>query len=182
MSIFHRSGPYRLADHGEKKPREVRRYQPPRPLSWLSCLILLLFGALLLYYGASILLMRFAGTETDAALNTRLVDGQVVQVEILGVTTTAEYTYSDGSGTLHGSSTSLIGNKEPLEDTISVRYLPAIPGWSMPSFRAEDTMTPFGALLLGVILLYTAIRRLKDIRNPKETTEKPDPKKDARAD
>jgi len=171
MSLFHSDKPYRLRDRKEKKPQEVRHYKPPRPLSWLSCGILILFGAVLLYYGASILIMRYAGTETEAAMNTRLVDGQVVPVEILGITTTAEYTYRDGDGAMHGSSTSLIGNKEPLGDTILVRYFPPIPGWSMPSFRASDTITAFGALLLGVILLCTAIRRLQEIRSSKEGAE-----------
>ena len=164
MSLFHRGDTYRLDDHIEKHPREIRRYKPPRPLSWLSCVILLLFGAVLLYYGGAILVMRFAGTETQAAMNTRLVDGQVVAVELRGVTTNAEYTYTDAGGTLHGGSTSLIGNKEPLTDTISIRYLPSHPGWSMASFRTEDSMTPFGALLLGVILIAVGIGRLREIR------------------
>ena len=164
MSIFHRGDSYRLADHEEKKPREVRRYKPPRPLSRFSCVILLLFGAVLIFYGGSILVMRYAGTETAAAMNTRLADGAVVEEPVLSVTTTANYTYRDQNGTLHAGSTSLIGNKEPLYDTISIRYLPAAPGWSMPSFRTEDAMTPFGALLLAVILIAVGIGRWKELR------------------
>ena len=172
MSIFNRGTEYRLDDHEPEKPRkerEVRQYRPPRPLSWLSCGILIVLGAVLLFFGLTLLLLRYAGTQTEALANTRLAaDGTVEQVEVLGMTTTISYTYRDAEGVLHGGTSSLFGNTQPVKDTIAVRYFPPIPGWNIPAFRTEDALTPFGSLFLGVILLVTAVSRLREIRAGRE--------------
>ena len=164
MGLFDRGGSYRLRDHEEKKPKEVRRYKPPKPLSWLSCALVILFALLLFGYGASLLTMRFAGTRTDALANTRLTaDGEIEQIELTNIVTTITYTYRDQNGTLRQSTDSLIGNEEEFHETIPVVYFAPIPGWSMLAFRTEDILTPCGSLLLGVVLLSVAIRRLREI-------------------
>lgn len=165
MGLFNRSGGYRLRDHEEKKPKEVRRYKPPRPLSWLSCGILIAFALLLFGYGAALLTMRFAGTATDALANTRLnADGEVEQIELTSIITTVTYTYRDQNGTLHQHTDSLIGNEEEFHETIPVVYFPTLPGWSMLAFRTKDILTPCGALLLGIVLFSVAVKRLREIR------------------
>ena len=169
MSLFHRGETYRLADHEEKKEREIRRYKPPRPLSWFSSILVILMALAMLAFGASILVLRYAGTETEALVNTRLnATGEVETVDVLGVTTTVSYTYRDNTGALHAATSSLFGNTEPFGDTIPVRYFPPIPAWNMLSFRTEDTLTPFGALLLGVVLIYTGVHRLRQIKEKAE--------------
>lgn len=176
MGLFDRGG-YRLRDHKKEKKREVRRYKPPRPLSWLGCVLLLFFALLLLFYGGSLLTMRFAGTDVEALANTRLrADGSVEHLELLSQTTNISYTYADSEGKLHQGSDSLIGNEEEFHETIPVRYLPLIPGWSMLRFRTQDLTTPLLCLFLGVVLLCTGVRRLKAIFRPEEAAEhEPEP-------
>ena len=158
-------GGFRLRDHKDDKPREVKRYKPPRPLSWVGCLLLLFFAVLLLVYGGSLLLMRIAGTRVDALANTRIgAEGQAEQIEVVSRTTMLTYTYRDQNGTLHEHTDSLTGNEEAFDETIPVLYLPAIPDWSMLAFRASDMTTVLLCLFLGVILLWTGVSRLAFLR------------------
>lgn len=167
MSLFSKND--HLKEHKEKKKREIRPYKPPRPLSAFSARLVILLGAVLLCYAASFLTLRFAGVEIAAAANTRLDEsGAVAAVPVTGVTTTLYYTYRDGAGTLRGGMSSLFGNTGPIGDTVAIRYFPAIPGWSMPSFQTQQMTVPFGCLLLGVILIYTGVARLREIKKGRE--------------
>lgn len=168
MGLFDRGEDYRLTDREPEKPkkeRTVRPYAPPRPLSGLSCVLLLLLSAALLAYGAALLLLRFAGTETEAVLFTRLdAQGAVVPFRPAGITTAVDYTFADAAGRLHAGTASLFGNQTPLGETLPLRYLPALPALHVFSYRTEDILTPLGALLLGVILLLTAANRWRELR------------------
>ena len=153
MSLFDRSG--RLKDRKQKKKREVRPYKPLRPLSWLGCGIIIAVGVVMLFYAATLMLMRFGGVETAGAVNTQLDEnGEVVSVPINGPTTTMRYTYRDASGALHAGVGSLALNTEEFGDTIPGIYFPPVPSWSMLAFRTRDILTPFMCILLGVIMLY----------------------------
>ena len=173
MGLFDRGTEYRLEDHEpekKKKEREIRPYRPPRPLSWLSCRILIALGAALLAYGVGLLLLHFGGTTVQARTNTRLDEaGNVETVAVRGMTTTVAYTFADGAGEYHSGTGSLFGNQEPVGDTIAVRYFSPFPALNMPAYRTEDELTPFGALLLGAIVIVTAISRLREIQRQRET-------------
>ena len=163
MALFQRNGGYRLKD--KEKERKPVRYHPPRPLSWLSCVLLLVFAVMLLYYGGSLVLMRFFGTETLAQANTVLDEnGQPAQVEVKSYTNMIDYTYQDQNGTWHEHTDSLLGNEEEWDETISVRYFPAIPGWSVLAFRTRELTTPLLCMFLGVILVWTGVSRLLFLR------------------
>ena len=166
MSLFQRSN--RLKDHKQEKKREVRPYTPPRPLSWLGCGLIIAVGIAMLCFAASLLVMRFGGTEVAAAVNTRLDEnGAVIEVPLGGVTTTMRYTYRDGDGILHAGTGSLSGNTEEFGDTIPVLYFPPIPDWSMLAFRTRDILTPFMSILLGAVMLYVGFSRLREIKSKK---------------
>ena len=160
---FIERGNERLRDHEkEKKPA---RYHPPRPMSWLSCILLLIFAVMLLIYGGSIVLMRFFGTETDALANTRLGEnGTVEQVELINRTTMITYTYADQNGKVHEHTESLTGNEEEFGETIPVLYMQAVPSWSMLAFRTRDLTSPLLCLFLCVILIFTGVSRLLFLR------------------
>ncbi|MBQ6927817.1 MAG: hypothetical protein IJQ36_05845 [Oscillospiraceae bacterium] len=165
MGLFDRDSSPRLGEHREKQKREVQHYHPPRPLSWLSCVLLLIFALMLLYYGGSIVLMRVAGTEVDALANTRIgADGELEHFEVVSRTTMLTYTYRDDKGRLHENTDSLTDNVEEFGETIPVRYFPLIPGWSMLAFRTRDLTTPLLCLFLSVVLLFTGINRLLFLR------------------
>ena len=169
MGLFERAGGYRLRDRKEEGKKEPRRYKPPRPLSWLGCLLLLFFAAALLVYGGGLLLMRFAGKTVEARTNTTLdAKGDVVEIELLSQTTNIDYTYADESGALHKGSDSLIGNEQEFHETIPVRYLPLIPGWSILAFRTEDLTTPILCVFLSLVLFWTGFSRLGAIRRGEE--------------
>ena len=174
MGLFSRGD--RLKEHKQEKERVIRPYKPPRPLSWLGCGLIIVVGLAMLLYAGSLFLMRFGGTEVDAATNTRLDEnGAVVEVPVTGITATMRYTYRDADGKLHAGTGSLSGNTEPFEDTIPVVYFAPVPGWSMLAFRTEDILTPFGGLLLGVIMLYVGFSRLREIRSKKEEAPPEEP-------
>jgi|GEM_PF-3756013 len=173
MSVSYKSS--RLKDRREKKKRSVRPYKPLRPLSRLGCGLIIAVGAVMLFYAATLLLMRFGGTETAAAVNTRLDEnGAVVSVPITSATNTLHYTYRDASGMMHGGLGSLALNTEEFGDTIPVLYFPAIPGWSILAFRTRDILTPFMCILLGVVMLYAGCSRLKEIKAKKEADAQAD--------
>ena len=167
MGLFDRGRDYRLGDHApekEKKQRTVKTYQPPKPLSWLSCGILILLGLALLAYAAVVLYMRFFGVRTDAAVFTALDAGGAV-VEALPTTVSSDLpiTFADEAGVLHAATLSIMGNFGGIGDTVAIRYLPAHPQTLMPVSQTDEFMIPFGSLLLGVVLLSVALRRLKEI-------------------
>lgn len=169
MGLFDRGDSYRLRDpelgrRREKKKREIRRYQPPKPLSWLSCGILAAFSLALFAYAAYTLYWHFAGTETAALAYTALDgDGNVVEDNGYAMSTVLPYTYRDAAGVLYAATDSLTGYSGTVGETIAVRYLPGNPAKSHLAFRFDSLLTPAGCLLLGVFLLATAVTRLREI-------------------
>ena len=148
----------------KKKKREARPYQPLRPLSWVGCVLLFLVAGAFVCYGAAMLLLRFGGVETEAAANTRLVDGAVVEVPVTGITTTLQFTFRDETGALHGGTVSLVGNTQPFGETVTVRYFPPWPELSALPAQTERITVPFGCLLLGAIFVSVGVKRIRELR------------------
>ncbi|MBR1497332.1 MAG: hypothetical protein IJ617_06885, partial [Oscillospiraceae bacterium] len=114
MGLFDRGRDIRLGEHRtekEKKQREVRPYKPPRPLSWLSCGILIILSLALLAYAAVTGYMRLFGVYTEAAVFTTLDEsGAVVEAMPATVTSTLPITFTDTTGAMHAAGISIMGN------------------------------------------------------------------------
>ena len=148
----------------KKKDREIRPYQPLRPLSWVGCALLFLVAAAFVCYAAVMLLLRFGGVEAEAAANTRLVDGAVVDVPVTGVTTTLQFTFRDETGVLHGGTVSLVGNTQPFGETVTILYFPLWPALSALISQTERITVPLGCLLLGAIFVSVGVKRIRELR------------------
>ena len=171
MGFFDRGDSYRLGEHApekEKKRREVRPYQPPKPLSWLSCGILIALGLVLLAFAGVVLYMRLFGTYTEAAVFTALDEnGAVVESMPTTVTSTLPITFTDAAGTRHAAGLSIMGNFGGIGDTVAIRYLPGHPERIMAASQTDEFMIPLGSVLLGAALLSVAIGRLREIYGKK---------------
>ena len=167
MGLFDRNSDIRLGEHRtekEKKQREVRPYKPPRPLSWLSCGILIVLSLALLAYAAVTGYMRLFGVYTEAAVFTTLDEsGAVVEAMPATVTSTLPITFADATGAMHAAGISIMGNFGGIGDTVAIRYLPSNPERIMLASQTDEFMIPFGSVLLGVVLLSVALRRLREI-------------------
>ena len=148
----------------KKKKREVRPYQPLRPLSWVGCALVFLVAAAFFCYAAAMLLTRFAGVVVEAAANTRLVDGAVVDVPVTGVTTTLQFTFRDEAGKLHGGIASLVGNTQAFGETVTVRYFRLWPELNAMASKTERITIPLGCLLLGVIFVSVGVKRIRELK------------------
>ena len=171
MSLFDRGDTYRLEDREpqkkkkSKKKREVKPYKPLRPLSALGSVLALLVAAAMLCYGVAMLVMRFAGTETEAVPFTRLdASGAVAEDTVGRNTSTLRYTFRDENGVLREGSATLLGFQGTVGSTLPIRYLPGHPEFSLPSARTESLMIPLGCLFLSAVLAYAAADRLRSIR------------------
>ena len=148
----------------KKKKREVRPYKPLRPLSWVGCALVFLVAGAMFCYAAATLAVRFAGVEAEAAANTRLVDGAVVDVPVTGITTTLQFTFRDAAGKLHGGIASLVGNTQPFGETVTIRYVSFWPALNMLSSNTERIMIPLGCLLLGAIFVSVGVKRIRELK------------------
>ncbi|MBR1660552.1 MAG: hypothetical protein IJ705_09570 [Oscillospiraceae bacterium] len=171
MGFFHRGDNYRLEDMAPKQrkiQRQLHTYRPPKPLSGLSCALLLLLAAALLCYSVSILTMRLFGVEAEAIPNTRLdASGAVTKAEIPAVTSTLYLTFRDGEGAYHEGTVSLLGNTEPPGKTVKIRYFPRRPQCVMLFSQTNQWMLPIGSLFLSMFLARTAIRKLLEEKKRK---------------
>lgn len=176
MGLFDRSGRYRLEDRRPEKQRKrrvIKSRKPPKALSGLSCILLLALAGALLCYGAEVLMMRTLGVETEAEPNTRLdASGAVKKTDIQAVSSTMHLTFRDRDGILHECSLSLLGNQAQIGETVNIRYFPYHPQWVMLSSRTAHWTVPAGSAFLGFFLVRVCFRRLREIRNQKNT-EKP---------
>ena len=167
MGLFDRGGDIRLGEHRpekEKKQREVRPYKPPKPLSWLSCGILIVLSLALLAYAAVTVYMRLFGVCTEAAVFTALDEyGAVTEALPVSVTSTLPITFADEAGALHAAGVSIMGNFGGIGDTVAIRYLPSNPERVMLASQTDEFMIPFGSILLGAVLFSVAQRRLREI-------------------
>ena len=167
MGLFDRGKYYRLEDREPEKKKKERPkgYTPPKPLSALSCALLLLLALALCCYSAALLVMRFAGVEAEARANTALDgDGAVVDAGPVSVSSTLHVTFRDREGTLRAAGVSLLGNTEAIGDTVLIRYVPGHEGWVTLSSQSDRLALPFGGLFLSVFLVRTAYRRFKELK------------------
>ena len=159
----------RLRDHKPEKKRQVKAYKPPKPLSGLSCGIVIALGCLLLVFALAVLGMRLFGVYTEASTFTKLDEnGAVVPAPPATISASLPVTFADREGVTHEHVVSLLGNTGTVGETIAIRYLPGHPQIVMPASRTDEFMIPLGSLLLGAILISAACSRLREIRAGRE--------------
>lgn len=146
----------------KKKEREIRGYTPPRELSKLGAVMLMVMGVLMIAYFAVNISVRLIGESTVGTPYTRLENGEAVFDPGAKLSSTLFYTFTDINGVLREGHMSLLGNGEPIGETVEVYYYAFYPEYSMLANRAELTLVHMGCLVLGLMLISTGARKLRE--------------------